>query len=282
MRKWLLLFIPILLILTIGCVRVPPGHVGLKVELLGDERGEIQYFDTGRYAHGLHTEWHLFPTFNQNYVWTEDPQEGSENDESFNFAIKGGLIVGLDLGVEYTLEPPKIPGIFEQYRFGVGELTDVVLRKAVRNSLQDHAPEYDIDSLIEGGLSELILKVNDDVKKEFGPKGIIVHRVSMIGAPRYPQEVVSAITAKIEATQKAIQRENELRATEAEAKKRVASAEGEAKEKVLLSEAEAQANNTIARSITPAIIQMEFLKKWDGKLPEYMGSAAAIPFINTK
>lgn len=276
------LLIALMMSFLISCVRVPPGHVGLKVALLGDDRGEIQYFDTGRYAKGLHTEWHLFPTFNQNYVWTQDLQEGSPNDESFNFAIKGGLIVGLDLGIEYTLEPNKIPAIFEQYRYGVEELTDVVLRKAVRNSLQDRGPQYDIDSLVEGGLSELATLVNDDVKAEFGPKGIFVHRVSMIGAPRYPSEVTHAITAKIEATQKAIQRENELRAEEAEARKLVARAEGEAQEKILLAEAEAKANSIVAKSITSQIIQMEFLKKWDGKLPQYLGSEKAIPFIQAK
>jgi hypothetical protein len=68
--------------------------IGVKVNTLGSDRGDMEVFGVGRYAVGLNTEWYKFPTFKNNYVWTADETEGSEKDESFNFPIEG-MVVGL-------------------------------------------------------------------------------------------------------------------------------------------------------------------------------------------
>ena len=287
----LLAAILVLLVATVGCIRVPPGHVGIKIDLLGSDRGEMQIHSTGRYGVGMNTEWHMFPTFNQNYVWTQDKAESSPTDESFNFAIKGGLIVGLDLGIEYYLEESKITDIFSSYRYGVEELTDVVMRKAVRNALQTYGETFDIDALAEGGLSSLIKKVDTHVREEFVEKGIIIRQVSLIGAPRYPDEVTRAISAKIEATQKAIQRENEVREEQAQSMKKIAKANGdaaalvarstaEATATVKLAEAEARANELKQKSYTPAVLQAMWLDKWDGRLPSTLTADNAQMLLN--
>ena len=67
--------------------------------------------------------------------------------------------------------------------------------------------------------------------------------------------MITALNAKIEANQRAQQRENELREAEAEAKKKVAAAEGEAKCILLKANSEAKANSTLASSITAELIQ---------------------------
>ena len=34
------------------------------------------------------------------------------------------------------------------------------------------------------------------------------------------------------------------------------------------------------RKLNPAILQLEAIQKWDGKLPQIMSSGGAVPFIN--
>ena len=56
-----------------GCSRVPAGTVGVKVNMLGGNKGvDYQVVKPGLYWMGPNTELFLFPTFTQNYVWTED------------------------------------------------------------------------------------------------------------------------------------------------------------------------------------------------------------------
>ena len=48
----------------------------------------------------------------------------------------------------------------------------------------------------------------------------------------------------------------------------------------ILAEAEAEANNKIKASLSDDIIRSKFYDKWDGKLPEAMGSDSIITSIN--
>ncbi|TON47649.1 transposase, partial [Vibrio parahaemolyticus] len=66
-----------------GCSKITAGHVGIKVNLLGGDKGvQAEEVGVGRYWVGVNEELYSFPTFSQNYVWTASETEGSENDES--------------------------------------------------------------------------------------------------------------------------------------------------------------------------------------------------------
>ena len=57
----------------------------------------------------------------------------------------------------------------------------------------------------------------------------------------------------------------------AEAKKKVAVAEGDAQAKRIQADAEAYYNAQVASSLTPEMVQLKQVEKWDGKLPTYSG-----------
>lgn len=258
----------LLLIVSLGsCMyKVPPGNVGLKVNTLGSKQGEIEVYDVGRYWQGINTEWYRFPFFIQNYIYPEP----------FKFPINGGLVITLSLGVEFNLEHDKISDIFQRYRYGVDEIRNVVIRKEILNSLQKFSADYDIDSFLEGGTRELIQKVNEDVQQKFGPQGINIVQVTMSGEPVYPEEIRRAIIAKIQATQNAVTRENELREAEAEAKKKMAQADGEAQSMLIRARAEAEANKLRQATLTENLLRQQWIEKWNGKLPEVISEEAMI------
>lgn len=252
----------------VGCSKVPAGNVGVKVYLLGGAKGvDSEVLGTGRYWIGINEELYLFPTFQQNYTWTKEVVEGDPADESITFQTSEGMEVNADLGISYTLDPLKISNIFQKYRKGVDEITDIYLRNYVRDSLNSHASKLPIESVYGSGKTDLIQKVEEDVRHQVSPEGIIVDRIYLVGSLRLPATVVTALNAKIEATQKAQQRENEVAQATAEANKVVAAATGEANAKKLLAEAEANANRTVAASVTDELIRYEQVKKWNGALP---------------
>lgn len=278
--------------LAVSCSKVPAGHVGIKVYLLGGDKGvDSEELGVGRYWIGINEELYLFPTFQQNYVWTKDRQEGSIGDESFTFQTKEGLSVGADIGISYHLDPIKVNTIFQKYRRGVDEITDTFLRNNVRDALNSVASNLPITSVYGAGKTALIQEVEETVKNEVGSIGIVVDKIYLIGSLRLPDTVVSALNRKIEATQRAQQRENELREAEAEAKKKVAEANGmaraklaiakaDAEAKLLQADAEAKANHTISKSLTKPLIEYQRIKTWDGKLPAVTGGA--MPFLDVK
>lgn len=93
--------------------------------------------------------------------------------------------------------------------------------------------------------------------------------------------MVGALNAKVEATQQAQQRQNEVATAKAEADKKIEAARGEAESIRLRAEAQAAANEKLARSLTPSLVQYTALQKWNGELPKFTGNGA-IPLIDLK
>lgn len=248
------------LVLT-GCDRVEPGNVGIKVNKLGDDKGVGEVVGVGRYWLGMNTDLYIFPTFKQMKTY----------DQPFNFQLSDGTSIGHKLGVAYKVDPTKITTIFQTYRKGVEEITDTDLRQKIEDSLNRRGSRINTDSFIDGGKAELLDGALVDLQKEMDPVGIKVISLSWVGAPDYPDTVKKSINAKVEATQKTLQRVQEVQQSKAEADKKVEEARGDADSTMLRAKAEADAINLKGEAIrkNPEIINWAKIDKWDGKLPVY-------------
>lgn len=71
--------------------------------------------------------------------------------------------------------------------------------------------------------------------------------------------------------QSALKSENLVKEAEAKAKIEVAEAEGKAKAMKVKADAEAYYNKTIAESLSPMIVQEDWIEKWNGILPTVSG-----------
>lgn len=262
-----------------ACDRVQVGDVGLIVDNFGGDKGvEDKVLSPGWYWVGFSKTLYQFPTFMQNYTWTKSPTEGSPNDESISFQTKEGLTVNADIGISYQVDPAKVPVLFQTYRKQLDEITDIYLRNLVRNALVDEASTQPIESIYGAGKTTLLAKVQKDVSEKVKPIGILIDQLSWIGDLRLPEAVTQSINAKIQATQIAQQKENEVAAAQADAQKKVAEAKGEADSLLLKAQAQAQANKILAESLTPEFVKYQEILKWDGALSKVSGNVT--PFID--
>lgn len=279
----------------LGFKKVEAGYVGVKVYLLGGDKGvDSEVLGVGRYWIGWNEELFLFPTFQQTAVWSREKGK----DDSLTFQTREGLSVNGDVSISYTIDSEKVSLLFQRYRKGVDEITNTYLRNIVRDALVQAASTRDVESIYGEGKSDLIETVKQMVTEKMSPVGVIIDYVSFVGDLRLPKNVIASINAKIEATQKAQQRENELREAEAQAKKDVARAEGEARARlaeaegeararvvraeaqakatVIESEAQAKANTLLAKSLTPELVQYLGVQTWNGQLPQVSGGNTPI------
>lgn len=273
-----------------GCEKVPAGNVGVKVYLLGSSKGvDVEELSPGRYWIGINEELYLFPTFQQNYTWTyawvDDNGDGKRDpsevvDESIPFQTKEGLGVAADIGITYTVDPTKVSVLFQKYRKGIEEITDGYLRNMVRDTLVNVAGSRSIEDVYGSGKEALLKEVETRVRTEVAPFGIMVEKLYWAGSPRLPNSVIASINAKIEATQKAQQRENEVAQAKAEADKAVEQARGEAEARLINAKAEADAIRIKGEALAenPKLVELSAIEKWDGVLPTITGGA--VPFVS--
>ena len=266
-----LLFLVLTIALVASCSQVPAGYVGIKVYKFGGEKGvDQEVLGTGRYWIGMNENLYLFPLFKQTYPFTKSATEGSREDESFTFQTAEGLSVNCDIGVTVHVEKDKAASIFQSYRKGIDEIIHEFLRNEIRSAFNEVGSTYKVESVYGKEKAILLQAIEKKVKDKMAPQGIIVESLYLLGEFRLPKEVIDSLNAKIQSIQNAEKSEYELRQAEAEAKKNIAEAKGQA-----------ESNRVKQASITPALIQWEAVKKWDGKL-SYVSGAGAVPFINIK
>lgn len=269
-----LIIVALLALTTVACSKVPAGNVGIKFYLLGGAKGvDTEQLGPGRYWIGVNEELYIFPTFTQNYVW--------DGEKSIGFQTREGLTVGADVGISYAIDPDKVPVIFQKYRKGIDEITDLYLRNMVRDALVKAASSRAIESVYGAGKSDLIADVEKAVRAQVGELGINVERIYWVGELRLPQNVVGAINAKIQATQMAEQRRNEVEQAKAEAEKEIATARGRAEAQLALAQAEAEAIRIKGEALrqNPSLVQLMWVEKWNGQQPQYQLGSGATPLI---
>lgn len=269
--------------------KVEAGYVGVKVNLLGSNKGvDSEVLGVGRYWIGWNQELYKFPTFQQTAAWSKpsDPTAGA-----FQFQSKEGLSLSADVSMSYKIDPEKVHILFQTYRRGLDEITDVYLYNSVRDTMVQYASSRTAENLYGEGKAAFIADVTAAVREKMKPVGIDIDYIAIVGNVWLPAQVKQAIDAKVQAGQLAAQRETEVATAKAEAEKAVATAEGEARSRkaiadanayVVLQEAKAQkqANEMLAKSITPELIEYNKMLRWDGKMPQVVGNNT--PLLNIR
>jgi regulator of protease activity HflC (stomatin/prohibitin superfamily) len=263
--------IPVLALALVftGCSKVPAGHVGIKVYLLGKEKGvDSETLGTGQYWIGINEELYIYPTYVQQYTFTQGNDGDSPNDEAFYFQNREGVKCNLDLSIQAYADATKVAILFQKFRDDLRDVMHINLRNFIRDRIQYYAASLSTEDLYSTKKMEMIRMVERDLKNFVEPLGIIIVGISLLSDIRFPPEVEASIVAKIKATQEALQRENEIQKAKADAEIKITQAK-----------AEAEAIRLKQSVINQALIQYEATQKWDGRLPTYMGGNA-VPFIN--
>lgn len=278
-RHWgRLTMIAIIAISASGCKTVPPGHVGIRVELSGTDRGVQEIpLRTGRVWYNPITE-SLFdyPTYVQRAIWTRASNEGSPGNDEISFQSKDALHFTADVAISYQLKRDKVPAFYVQFRNdNIAAFTHGFLRDAVRNAIGKAATQYTAEEINGSRQADITEQSMKFVSDKLQPIGVEIVQLGFTAPPRPPDEVAGAIKSKIAAIQRAEQAENEKRQAVAEGEKTVA-----------LAHAQARANDVINRSISPQLVQWRQLdilqSKWDGKFPQVTGASSPMLMLQTR
>lgn len=234
-------------IFILACTeRIDAGYEGVLVKLYGTKKGvQDVSLVTGRVWYNPFTESvYEFPT----YVQTHDY-------DSFTVNAKDGSVFNVDPTLSFKVQDGESPRIFKKYRKSIQEITATTLYNYIKDAFRIEFNKYSTDSIISNREKfETAIQLNMD--KLLIKEGFQLEQ--MTSGISYPSEITEAINAKNAAIQRAQQSENELKVVEANARKMIVQAE-----------AEARANELKQRTLSPLLIQQQFIEKWDGKSPIY-------------
>ncbi len=183
--------------------------------------------------------------------------------------------VSTEITVNYKPEPNSVHYLYKEVGL---DYENRIIQPTVEEVVKQVTANYDAEELITKRP-----QVKQDIEAEIGNRlasfNITTDTVSITDfqfSPLFAQ----AIEAKVEAEQRALQAENDLRRIEVEAKQFEAQAVGIAQANIAEAQGEAEAINIINQALSNNPYYLEWLKtqQWDGVLPLVVGEGGT-PFI---
>jgi regulator of protease activity HflC (stomatin/prohibitin superfamily) len=232
----------------------------------------------------LHTGWHLVAPWNDVHkmdktVWVytcaNSTEEGSKpNSDAIWAPTKDGIKVGFDVSVSWRIIPAEASWIYQNVTENDGGnsgrylwLEDNVIRTKLKSALALTVSNYSPIEVYSTKREEIQQRVAERMLGDLKAYKIELDQIDLREVYYNPEYEV-AINNKKLAEQEAMrlvevtkQKEEQLKQAEIEKNIAIQRAEGEAKALQIK-------GNSL--SMNPKIIQLEWINKWDGKLPTYM------------
>jgi regulator of protease activity HflC (stomatin/prohibitin superfamily) len=246
--------------LFFSCERIDAGHVGIKVNQYGDNKGvdDVVAVTGMVFYNPITTAVYEFPTFIQHKEY--------KGENSFVVNSKDGSEFSVSPIMNYSVQRDKVPAIFSKYRRPLEDIEEGFLKTAVYDAFRLATNKYTADELISNR-AVFEIEVRRLLDGQLLKEGFVINQFT--SNLIYPETFKKSIEAKNNAVQAALRAENEVKTAEAQAKIKVATAEGNAQAMLTSAKAEAESNRLKQATLTPLLLQLEYINKWDGKLPVY-------------
>ncbi|MBU6409631.1 MAG: prohibitin family protein [Verrucomicrobia bacterium] len=233
---------------------VPAGYVGVVLKM-GAVTGEIK--PAGFYTK---TPWvmHVIPMD----VRIQKEQVDTECSSSDLQEVQATITLNLSLQSSHAANVYQTIG---------PSYLDTVVAPAMQESVKATMAEYTAEQLITDR-EKVRSGIEDLLSRKLTPVGIKVEAVSIVNFS-FSSVFNQAIEAKVTAEQNALAAKNKLAQVQYEAEQSVARADGEAKAIAIQAKA-------IQAQGGAAYIQLMAIQKWNGVLPQFVGTGA-IPFIDS-
>lgn len=266
----LVLLVAAVLLTTVGAgiVFIEPDELGVVVTVLGAGGIRPEPLDSGlHWIIPFAERVERYPRTNQTYTMSSSADEGiTAGDDSIQVRTKDGQQVYVDASVIYAVDPSKAIALYRTWRFNY---QDGLVRPQARGIIRDVASQYGVEEIVSSKRAEMEQLIDDELARIFAENNLIL-RDFVLRNIRFSDEYAAAVEQKQIAEQQAQQAAFvvEQKKQEAEQARQIAqgqadaaviAAEGAAKARLIEAQAEAEANRIIADSITPALIQYQYV-----------------------
>jgi regulator of protease activity HflC (stomatin/prohibitin superfamily) len=251
------------------CTRVDSSEVGIKFNKLSlTDQGKLDASPVTGYVfyNPITTSVHTYPTYVQRV-----------NFDEFIVRTKDAAKFTMDPIMAYYLNREKATDVFFKYRKSLPEIQDGYMRTVIYDAYRIVANSYTSDELM-ANQAKFENEVRVMLDSALTAEGFMVTEFTSQITP--PESLQQMIDAKNAAVQAALKAENEVKQAEAKAKIAIANAEGDAKAMRIKADAEAYYNRTISASLSPMIVQEDFIEKWNGVLPTVQGGSNMMSVLN--
>ena len=245
-KQWLSLLSVFIMVLSFFSI-VPANSVGI---LYAPFRGGVQ---DQVYQEGFNMK----GPFDQMYMISTEVQ--TKRIENLYGQTQDAQYLTISVDVKYYIDKGKAFDVFKKFKT-LQNVNEYLVSPSAQRAIENACVNYNIIEILGAERGEVYAEIEADLQERFSRDGITLHSITFLDTDA-GDEVENAIRAEAVAKKEVETAEQQKTKAIVEAETRVIQAEAEAKEKEILAE---------AISSNPVVLQLEWIKKWDGVLPKFI------------
>lgn len=253
-----------------GIVYIQPEERGVVFSAFADGGVRKESLDPGiHWIIPFVEQVRRYPISRQTYTMSSTQGEGNNaGDDSIRARTKDGQEIFIESSVIYSIDPNSIIQLHITWQ---DRYTDELVRPTVRGIIRDVASQFGVEEIVSTQRGALESQVTTLMEEKFKENNLILVDF-VLRDIHFSEEYALAVEQKQIAEQQAQQAKFvvESKKQEAEQARQVAqgaadaaviAAKGEAEARLIQAQAEAQANQLLSQSLTPQLVQYQYVLK---------------------
>ena len=205
----------------------------------------------------------------QTYTMSSTNSEGAvQGDDSIQARTKDGQQIFIDASVIYAADPTQLIQLHITWQ---NRYEENVVRPVSRAAIRNAVSQFGVEELVSTKRAELEQAIREEIKAKLQDNNIIMSDF-LLRNIRFSDEYAAAVEQKQVAEQQAQQAkfvveskkqeaEQARQTAQGQADAAVIAAKGAAEARILQAQAEAKANQLLAESLTPELVQYQYILK---------------------
>ncbi len=205
----------------------------------------------------------------QTYTMSAVAQEGqTSGDDSIRARTKDGQEVFIDASIIYSIDVARVIQLHINWQ---NRFEDQVVRPTARNAIRDAVSQYGVEEIVSTKRAELEQLITDSIADKMKQNDLLlvdfllrdIHFSVEYAAAVEQKQIAEqqAQQAKLVVEQKKQEAEQARQVAQGQADAAVIAAKGAAEARIIQAEADAKANQLLAQSLTPELVQYQYILK---------------------
>ena len=260
----------VLTVLGAGLVFINPEERGVVISALAEKGYREQPLSPGlHWIVPFAERVQRYSISRQTYTMSAANQEGQvAGDDSIRARTKDGQEVFIDASIIYAVDTSNVIQLHINWQT---RYEDQVVRPAARNAIRDAVSQYGVEEIVSTKRAEMEDLIASAITEKLAQNDLVMVDF-LLRDIHFSDEYAAAVEQKQIAEQQAQQARLvvEQRKQEAEQARQVAqgqadaaviAAKGAAEARIIQAEAESKANQLLAASLTPELVQYQYVLK---------------------
>jgi regulator of protease activity HflC (stomatin/prohibitin superfamily) len=262
----------VLSILAAGLVFIEPNERGVVISPYGF-RAPLGYLPEAM-TPGL--RWivpgervQIYNISRKTYTMSAVAQEGqAPGDDSIRARTKDGQEVFVDASIIYAVDTKNVMQLHINWQ---DRYEDSVVRPTARNAIRDAVSQYGVEEIVSTKRAELEELITESIAEKLTQNDLVlvdfllrdIHFSDEYAAAVEQKQIAEqqAQQAKLVVEQKKQEAEQARQVAQGQADAAVIAAKGAAEARLIQADAEAKANQLLAASLTPELVQYQYILK---------------------